>query len=181
MDDVIIGLRVRIAAIATAHQVASVLILIVFVRMLVSGLVGHHLGVIVGVVKREALDAHPVVFVAQELHAAIFVACGEDQLAQVGVGQLMLAHAHGQQAGHGIVSPVVLIDPDLQVALWVRNVQLLMVDHEADLLMRLVGVDVGVAADTGGDADHRLIDGETGGQNDLLRVVLLIHLHGVVA
>ena len=62
-----------------------------------------------------------------------------------------------------------------------RNVQLLMVDHEADLLMRLVGVDVGVAADTGGDADHRLIDGEAGGQNDLLRVVLLIHLHGVVA
>ena len=47
--------------------------------------------------------------------------------------------------------------------------------------MRLVGVDVGVAADTGGDADHRLIDGEASGQNDLLRVVLLIHLHGVVA
>ena len=86
MDDVIIGLRVRVAAIATAHQVASVLILIVFVRMLVPDHVGHHLGVIVGVVEREALDAHPVVFVAQELHAAIFVTCREDQLAQVGVG-----------------------------------------------------------------------------------------------
>ena len=61
------------------------------------------------------------------------------------------------------------------------NVQLLMVDHEANLLMRLVGVDVGVAADAGGDADHRLIHRETGGQDNLLRMVLLIHLHGVVA
>ena len=62
-----------------------------------------------------------------------------------------------------------------------RNVQLLMVDHEADLLMRLVGVDVGVAADTGGDADHRLIHGKAGSQDNLLWVILLIHLHGVVA
>ena len=96
MNDVIVCLRVRIAAVAATNQVASVLILIVLLGMLVSCQVGGQFGMIVGVVEREALNAHPIVFVAQKLHAAILVAGRKDQLAQVGVGQLMLPYTHRQ-------------------------------------------------------------------------------------
>ena len=47
--------------------------------------------------------------------------------------------------------------------------------------MALVRVDVSIAADVGGDMDHRLNKRETGGENDVIGIVLLVELYRIVA
>ena len=110
-----------------------------------------------------AFDAHSVVLAAEKLETAVFVSGGEDERPQALIDQLVFVDADGSQLSDSVVATVILIDPYAQVGLRMRNGQLLMVNYEANLLVRLVRVDVGVAAHFGCNADHRFADRKTGG------------------
>ena len=163
MNDEVVGFGVGVATAAAAHQVASVLVLVVLIGTFGTALVWRDFRMVIGVVEGIAFDARSVVLAAEKLETAVFVSGGEDERPQALIDQLVFVDADGSQLSDSVVATVILIDPYAQVGLRMRNGQLLMVNNEANLLVRLVRVDVGVAVHFGCYADHRFADRETGG------------------
>ncbi len=181
MHDDIVRLRVRLVAAAATDKEASVLVLVVLVRPAVPLEVRRQLHVVIRIVVRHALHVHAVVFRAEKFRAAVFVARRKDKAAVEGIGDFAVGDGHGMQVGGGVVATVVLVDKHLEVGLGIGDMEVLCVDAEAELLMALVGVDVGVPAHRSLDADLRLHDGEACGEENLLRIVFAVYLHGIVA
>ena len=90
VDDVIIRLRIRVFAIAASYQKASVLVLVVLIADLATGLVRHQFYVVIRIMERDVLHMHPIVFIADKLHPAIFVSRGENEIPVVRVYDLIL-------------------------------------------------------------------------------------------
>ena len=181
MDDVVVGLRIRILAVGATDEEAAVLVLVVLVALAGLGVVGHKINMVIGIVERDPFDAHAIVAVAEELDAAELVAGGEDQFAEVVVDDRASQDLHRFKVADHVVAPVVLQDMDLEIGLRETDVEVGMLDDEAHLLVALVGVDVGVAAHFGRDVAHRLDEREARGESDVVRLVLGIENRHVVA
>ena len=181
MNHGIVGLHVRIGSVVFAHKEAPVLGLVVAVGDAVarSGHVQHV--VIVGVDVFHVGHPHARICELHRLHAAVFVAGGENQLRIMLEDGAVARHPQRMGDHDRIVGASVLADHHAQVVVDVADGVAVGINREIHLLVGAVEVDVGLGAHLAADVDHPFADHEAHLQESIVGVILRIDFQQVVA
>ena len=178
----VVGLNVGIVGQVVAHEVAAV---VVGIEAVVAALeVGDEGGMEVGFEIGDLVDSLRGVVHVDDLEAAVLVAAGEDELRVVGVLDAACGEVGGLEGADEVVGAAVLIDVGLDLGGGVGDFAGVVADGKRYLLMAVVGVDVGVAGDGGGEGHAGLDDAEAGdgyGRGLSPTLFIQIDLYAVVA
>ena len=177
----IVGLVVALGSALSPNEIASVLGLVVEIRLVGAGLVDEEIEVAVGILKINRFDTDAGVIFRNGLEAAIFVAALEYEFGSVLEIRLAPGGAHGSEKGSLAVEASVLLHYHPEVVVDILYAGALCIDAYFELLVGFVVVDVGARGQESRYGHSLLAHHEAALKQRLVGLVLTIDSEQIVS